>query len=87
MRNGDLDTAEEKIAKLIADYGDSLSKTERSLIYQIRGGIRLERGDYAAALDDLRYVRAHGVLDDDTRINIGKAIAQLEKAVGLRNSE
>ncbi len=87
LRNGDLDKAEEKIAEMIADYGHSLSKTERSLIYQIRGGVRLERGDYPGALDDLRYVRAHGVLDDDTRINVGKAITQLEKAVGVRNSE
>ncbi|MEO1151096.1 MAG: TonB family protein [Pseudomonadota bacterium] len=84
MSRGKFDDSETKLEELLTKYADSLSKVERALIYQIRGAIRLERKDYAGALDDLRFVRTHGVLEEDTRITIGNAIEQLENALNVR---
>ncbi len=67
-------------------YGDSFSKTELSSFHQVRAAVRIESGDYAGALDDLRIARGLGVGTADAAEAIDATIVQLEAALGITNS-
>jgi len=73
-----LDKTEEK-------FGDSFSRVELSAFLRLRAGVRIELGDYAGALDDLRVVRDMG-LGDQANEAVGNMILQLEAALAAEES-
>jgi len=83
LRKGSLEKASEGIEKLMSKYGDSLSQSERGLIYQMRGSLYLRQKEYSKALDDFRFARAHSIIDGEARIAIGETIAKLERHLNI----
>lgn len=69
-----------ELAEIETQYGDSFSRAELAAFHRFRAAARIETGDYAGALDDLRVVRRIGMAGESTEA-IDKTIAQLEAAL------
>ena len=83
IKRNKMELAYEKIKETLDDETLNLSAKERALILQMRAGYRLDQKDYTGALDDLRFVRDHGLINRKTRVAITETIAALEKGLGI----
>lgn len=72
--DGDPDKTLAEPAAIEAKYGDSFTRTEQAAFHQLRGGARLDKKDYAGALDDLRIAW-----------RLGDQVKDREKFTGLIN--
>jgi len=79
-RKGDPQEALAELAEIEAQYGDSFSQAELASFYQLRAAARIEAGDYAGALDDLRVVRRLGMAGEASEA-VERTIMQLEAAL------
>lgn len=80
---GDPDKALAELASIEAKYGADFSRTEQAAFHQLRGGARLDKKDYAGALDDLRVAQSLGATIED-REKLGQLIAELERIVAAQ---
>lgn len=75
-----------ELASIEAEYGDTFSHAELKAFHQIRAIARIEAGDYAGALDDLRIVQRMG-LSSEAAETIAKTIIQLEMAIAAQEAK
>ncbi len=83
--DGDPDKALAELAAIEAKYGDSFTRTEQAAFHQLRGGARLDKKDYAGALDDLRIAYRLGAVTED-QSKLRALIVELEGVVGAQQS-
>lgn len=69
-----------ELAEIETQYGDSFSRAELAAFHHFRTAARIEAGDYAGALDDLRVVRRIGMAGESMEA-IDRTIMQLEAAL------
>ncbi|MDZ7628895.1 MAG: TonB family protein [Parvularculaceae bacterium] len=80
---GDPDKALAALARIEEKYGDSFTRTEQAAFHQLRAGARLDKKDYAGALDDLRIAyRLGAVTEDQTKLRA--LISELERIVAAQ---
>lgn len=82
---GDPDKALEELAKIEAEYGADFSRTEQAAFHQLRGGARLDKKDYAGALDDLRIALKLGSQVEDQQ-KLRALVAELERVVAAQQA-
>ncbi len=78
--DGDPEKALAELARIEAKYGDSFTRTEQAAFHQLRGGARLDKKDYAGALDDLRIAYRLGAVTEDQE-KLRTLIIELERVV------
>lgn len=83
--DGDPDKALEELAKIEEKYGDDFTRTELAAFHQLRGGAKLDKKDYAGALDDLRISQRLGNQVED-REKFAALIRELERIVASQQA-
>ncbi len=78
--DGDPDKALEELAKIESKYGGDFTRAEQAAFHQLRGGARLDKKDYAGALDDWRIAWKLGAPTKDQQ-KLRALIAELERIV------
>ncbi len=80
LKRKDYEKALQVLNEIEEKYGDSFSSLEHSTFLRLRAGARIEVGDYAGALDDLRIVQRTGWAGKAGQA-VGDMILQLEAVV------
>ncbi|MEZ5891968.1 MAG: TonB family protein [Parvularculaceae bacterium] len=75
------DEADTVLDEIYAEYGQSFSQLELSAYHQIRAVVKINKKEYAAALDSLRIVHRLALAPEETRKAIETTIYQLEAAL------
>ena len=85
LNKSDPQSALAELAKIEEEYGNSFSRAELELFHKFRASARIEIGDYAGALDDLRIVQKSG-LRQENREAVDETILQLEAAIARQET-
>ena len=86
IKKGDYEKALAQLAKIEAEYGDAFTRSQRSDFLRLRAGARIETGDYAGALTDLRWAQRMG-LSGPAYQAVSEMIVQLEAIVAAQKAE
>ncbi|MFC2951017.1 energy transducer TonB [Marinicaulis aureus] len=78
-----LEEAEAILDEVYEKYGESFSETELSAYHQVRAVVKINKKEYAAALDSLRIVHSLGRTSGEAREAIEDTIYQLEQILNV----